>query len=795
MPWSGSSWGSSWDSGWSTPSWSVPVYTPPPIDYSYLYTPPAYVAPAFDYSVFTPPVFTPYQSTYFPTPSWETWGQPSAVDKYLSAGSALTMGDPYGLASGNSQPWLDYQAANLAVIPGVYSPSWAGGVANAGDVGVGFDYTMGLGASPVDYYGTGFDYTMGLSPSYVSPADYAGMNLNLGAPVFGSPIDFYGAGFDYTMGLGAPDYGTGFDYGTSFDLPSSSAALSGISDFGSGFDYTMGLAPENTATAYNLEQPTPSGIASLPEFPQFAAISPMGSTMTDVDTSPIGAALSSMGGRGTSLNVEGGATSAAASTPITLNPGGGATVTLGSGDQLNLSDTDTQRLLRGETTVAALAAERADSNMQRISPTTVASTQGLSVDDAPYGLGPTGRPVAADPLQAMIDRHLADSGAFTPSDARSNTFERVAPFERTAAESNPFLGKMPAFDPTKMEGTEARYNTRQAEEMARAAAAGPDTFEAQQRRIAEYDPFNIGSGVTPDAMRSFNETMKGIADRGGYTSQWQTVGSDRVMVNDDGTGIGINTETGENYALNRAEVRDMIQRGVLNTAASGYVAATGGSGNRPGGSPPTAPRRSSSASGRGGGGGGGRGGGGGQPPQQQQPARSSAALAGLLAAMAAMAGRDGDDEGRTAAQMELMRQRREQEGNRRAGSSAQQYFTGPGLQRKAEGGIASLDGYAAGGGIGTLGGYSDGGRLLKGPGDGVSDSIPATIGRKRQPARLADGEFVIPARIVSELGNGSTEAGARKLYEMMERIQRDRRKSVGKGKVAVNARTDKHLPA
>ena len=70
--------------------------------------------------------------------------------------------------------------------------------------------------------------------------------------------------------------------------------------------------------------------------------------------------------------------------------------------------------------------------------------------------------------------------------------------------------------------------------------------------------------------------------------------------------------------------------------------------------------------------------------------------------------------------------------------------------------------YAAGG-ISHLGDYSDGGRLLKGPGDGVSDDIPATIGGK-QPARLADGEFVVPARIVSELGNGSTEAGARKLY-------------------------------
>ena len=101
---------------------------------------------------------------------------------------------------------------------------------------------------------------------------------------------------------------------------------------------------------------------------------------------------------------------------------------------------------------------------------------------------------------------------------------------------------------------------------------------------------------------------------------------------------------------------------------------------------------------------------------------------------------------------------------------------------------------ASGGIMHGLGGYSDGGRLLKGPGDGVSDSIPAVIGNK-QPARLADGEFVVPARIVSELGNGSTEAGARKLYAMMERIQKGRRKSVGRGKVAVNSKADKHLPA
>jgi hypothetical protein len=108
----------------------------------------------------------------------------------------------------------------------------------------------------------------------------------------------------------------------------------------------------------------------------------------------------------------------------------------------------------------------------------------------------------------------------------------------------------------------------------------------------------------------------------------------------------------------------------------------------------------------------------------------------------------------------------------------------------AAGGLMPL----AQGGISSLGDYSDGGRLLRGPGDGVSDDIPAMIGQKQQ-ARLADGEFVVPARIVSELGNGSTEAGARQLYSMMDRVQKARRKTVGKDKVATNSRAAKLLPA
>jgi hypothetical protein len=90
--------------------------------------------------------------------------------------------------------------------------------------------------------------------------------------------------------------------------------------------------------------------------------------------------------------------------------------------------------------------------------------------------------------------------------------------------------------------------------------------------------------ITSGNLDSFNKNLTDIINnKGGYTSQWQTVGSDRVMVNDDGTGIGTN-ENGDSYALSQEEVNSMIKNGLLNTAASGYVAATGGTGNTPGGS-------------------------------------------------------------------------------------------------------------------------------------------------------------------------------------------------------------------
>jgi hypothetical protein len=133
------------------------------------------------------------------------------------------------------------------------------------------------------------------------------------------------------------------------------------------------------------------------------------------------------------------------------------------------------------------------------------------------------------------------------------------------------------------------------------------------------------------------------------------------------------------------------------------------------------------------------------------------------------------------------------------GSGASMYadYGSPKVGSNRDDSLASFMNYAQGGLSGlpsNLGSYSDGGRLLRGPGDGVSDSIPATIGQ-HQPARLADGEFVVPARIVSELGNGSTEAGARALYKMMDRIQAARGRTTGKNKVAANSNATKYLPA
>ena len=84
----------------------------------------------------------------------------------------------------------------------------------------------------------------------------------------------------------------------------------------------------------------------------------------------------------------------------------------------------------------------------------------------------------------------------------------------------------------------------------------------------------------------------------------------------------------------------------------------------------------------------------------------------------------------------------------------------------------------AAGGLASLGGK---GYYLGGPTDGMADKVPARIDG-RQEARLSDGEFVVPADVVSHLGNGNSNAGAQQLYAMMDKVRQERtgRKEQGK---------------
>lgn len=101
--------------------------------------------------------------------------------------------------------------------------------------------------------------------------------------------------------------------------------------------------------------------------------------------------------------------------------------------------------------------------------------------------------------------------------------------------------------------------------------------------------------------------------------------------------------------------------------------------------------------------------------------------------------------------------------------------------------FGSVGGFAGGGPIQ----YAAGGKFLRGPGDGMSDDIKANINGE-QEARLADGEFVIPADVVSHIGNGSSEAGADRLYKMMADIRKAR---TGKTRQAPEINAKKYLPS
>jgi len=299
----------------------------------------------------------------------------------------------------------------------------------------------------------------------------------------------------------------------------------------------------------------------------------------------------------------------------------------------------------------------------------------------------------------------------------------------------------------------------------------------RERYLAMQDPNYVNPleglapqdlGISPENMNSFNQNFN---PEGGFTSGWQTVGTDRIMINDDGTGIGMN-ENGESYALTPEEVSSMIKNGLLNTAASGYVAATGGTGNTPGGSGPVKPAGGTAKT---------------TGTTKTTPGtdklataitsaltnpKTAALLAG--AAVGAASGAKGiDPRGLRSIATGTGGQRVQTGAKGTGGKGSVRYF-----ENKAAGG--AISGYAGGGGLG----------YLKSAHDGMEDKINATIDNKR-PAKLSGGEFVVPADVVSHLGNGNSEAGAKQLYALMERVRKARTGTADQGK-QINPK--KYLP-
>ena len=290
--------------------------------------------------------------------------------------------------------------------------------------------------------------------------------------------------------------------------------------------------------------------------------------------------------------------------------------------------------------------------------------------------------------------------------------------------------------------------------------------------------------VTPENQASFDTNLKDIMEnRDGFTSQWQKVGmfGDRVMVMDDGTGIKLNTITGQQDKLTAPQVSSMIRKGDLNTYKSGYNTATGGDKFAPGGGTSVVLKDGSKGTLLPGGkviddkgtvigdskdvkGKVVNDGTGKTTTKSEDKGSDMMKYIMMLMALAAM--RDKGESSSRAVIPNLSASRgttpyaeTQKAPGYRPGQGGVQYF-GPTVYRASGGGISSLD--------------AAGGRLLRGPGDGVSDDIVAQIGDS-QPARLADGEYVLDARTVSEVGNGSTEAGAEKIAQMVERIHDERR--------------------
>lgn len=344
--------------------------------------------------------------------------------------------------------------------------------------------------------------------------------------------------------------------------------------------------------------------------------------------------------------------------------------------------------------------------------------------------------------RTLVDgTQIIEDSAGNPIETKSAT---QIQFENTAAE--------PSAVPTIEEVLNKRQEDMTPQDWA-ALYAMPTTDPVSGETItgkdlADYPVQDLGIDETN--WESYQNTLADMAEQGTLPSQWaNNEDGTKTFTNDDGSSITIN-EDGE--IVDVTETTDTPWQGTTTPPPS----TTTGNQSSPNVKAPNLNWFTQERLGT--------------------AARLGAAGIGAAALLGAL---DSDDPQEQAAARKILQlQWNQQAINPTEGGIAygQQYFNPQFTEvTAAQGGLMSL----AGGGM--LGSYSDGGRLLRGPGDGMSDSIPASIAQK-QPARLADGEFVIPADVVSHLGNGSTEAGSRVLYEMMNRVRKARTGNPKQGK-------------
>jgi hypothetical protein len=288
-----------------------------------------------------------------------------------------------------------------------------------------------------------------------------------------------------------------------------------------------------------------------------------------------------------------------------------------------------------------------------------------------------------------------------------------------------------------------------------------DLINRDRNNIQNNGGVPANAGVEDLIERDKNNIQNnGAASGDGFTSGWQTVGTNRVFIHDDGTASVLDPTTGESSYLTKEQVDALIANGTLNSAKSGYVAATGGTGNTPGGSAPASTTKTTGAN----------------STTDKLANALTTALTNPKALAAIAGGALGAASGAKGITPMGLR-------SIAAGTGGQRVQTGA-QGTRGHGTVNYFEKKAAGGSINGGLGY------LKSAHDGMEDKINATIDNKR-PAKLSGGEFVIPADVVSHLGNGNSEAGAKQLYALMERVRKARTGTADQGK-QINPK--KYLP-